>query len=166
MFPCSASNMIRPSFRRPFSSNSVRSLAVFLNAFSSVDSSRALMHRRISCFMCSDVPRSSPRWHFVWIRKAQESVSLPSCVLRLLALPYSKSDGNTEARACTYTIVIRRIYSSRIKYGEGYVTYLRASTVAHSLTLNMKFCENFKTPRISADKRFYIMSVVTPHLMG
>ena len=104
--------------------------------------------------MYSDVPRSSPRWHFVWIRKAQESVSLPSCVLRLLALPYSKLDGNAEARACTYTIVIRRIYSSRIKYGEGYATYLRASTVAHSLTLNMKFCENFKTPRISADKRF------------
>ena len=116
--------------------------------------------------MYSDVPRSSPRWHFVWIRKAQESVSLPSCVLRLLALPYSKLDSNAEARACTYTIVIRRIYSSRIKYGESYATYLRASTIAHSLTLNMKFCENFKTPRISADERFYIMFVVTPHLNG
>lgn len=118
------------------------------------------------CFMYSDVPRSSPRWHFVWIRKAQESVSLPSCVLRLLALPYSKSDGNTEARACTYTIVVHRNYSSRIKHGNDYATYLRASIVAHSLTLDMKFCENFKTPRISADKRFYIMFVVTPHLNG
>lgn len=104
--------------------------------------------------MYSDVPRSSPRWHFVWIRKAQESVSLPSCVLRLLALPYSKSDGNTEARACTYTIVVHRNYSSRIKHGNDYATYLRASIVAHSLTLDMKFCENFRLSRISADKRF------------
>nr|DAI94793.1 MAG TPA: hypothetical protein [Caudoviricetes sp.] len=63
--------------------------------------------------ICDLVPRSSPRWHFVWIRKAQESVSLPSCVLRLLALPYSKSDGNTEAHVyfqypgiCQYLQVI------------------------------------------------------------
>lgn len=109
------------------------------------------LHSMFHVFGCAAV---IPSLAFVWIRKAQESVSLPSCVLRLFALPYSKSDGNAEARACTYTIVIRRIYSSRIKYGEGYATYLRASTVAHSLTLNMKFCENFKTPRISADKRF------------
>ena len=35
-----------------------------------------------------------------------------------------------------------------------------------TLDFDMKFCENSCSSRISADKRFYIMFVVTPHLNG
>ena len=63
------------------------------------------------------------------------------------------SDGNAEAHASICNQYIRPYFSRNIvPYENNYIStgIYRCSI----LDMNMKFCENFKQSRISADKRF------------
>ncbi len=84
--------------------------------------------------------------------------SVGFCIIAILLLEASRIalfmlDGNVEAHACvcnnyTCTESIFRIYA------ECSILHIQGIYHCTILDMNMKFCENFKQSRISADKRF------------
>jgi len=96
---------------------------------------------------------------YVWLTKeeAQESVSVTVLLLEASRIAF----------LCWTATQKPTLVYAKIAFGHAFpkavcrmhdITYPRASTVAQSLT-EMKFCENFQQSRISADKRYLIMSL-------
>ena len=96
-------------------------------------------------------PRSSPRRRLVNTSKARESVSVAVLLLRLLALPfYVRRQRRSPRSLCKEALGVdfsRSRYHSTIYITTG---IYRCSIPGH----RKKFCENFRNPRTSADKRF------------
>ena len=64
------------------------------------------------------------------------------------------SDGNAEAHACICNKYNPTDISSR-KFGQDVMYYITTGIYRCTIPdMNMKFCENFRVSRISADKRF------------
>ena len=101
------------------------------------------------------VPRSSPRWRLIGLEKEERGnlYLLPSYNLRLLALP-NRSRTATQKPTPVYAISASGDISPEIscRMQENYIStgIYRCSI----LDFDLKFCENSRLSRLSADKRF------------
>ena len=100
------------------------------------------------------LPRSSPRWRLLFVRKKRRNLYLlPSYSLRLLALPYLCRTA-TQKPTPVYAIIASGYISHEIlcQKQDNYIStgIYRCSI----LDIDKKFARHFKESRISADKRF------------
>ena len=120
--------------------------------------------RNLKIHISTLLPRSSPRWRFVVLRKKRRNLYLlPSYNLRLLALP-NRSRTATQKPTPVYVICTLRLLLSRGALKPEAINYITTGIYRCSiLDFDLKFCENFRLSRISADKRFSMsMSHPTP----